>query len=194
MPLFLRILALLCLPTASLADSWVVDSSQSSVSFSVTHMLVDTVTGSFGNFSGSAETDASGQLTAILGTVQTVSVNTQNDKRDKHLRNADFFDVPSFASASFQSTSVTADGDGYSVTGNLTIRGTTREVVLSLAALSGPSTGADGLTQLETVATTTINRQNFGVSWSKILDNGGVAVSDEVQLTLQIRLTQKAAE
>jgi len=185
----LRILILAALPATASADTYTVDAAQSSVGFSVTHMLVNTVSGSFGSFSGTMETNEANVPTAIRGEVQIVSVNTQKPKRDKHLQASDFFDAPRFPKASFVSSSITPQGEGYAVKGQLTIRDVTREATLTMTAPSAP---ADG--QLKTVATTTINRQDFGVSWSKLMDNGGLAVSNEVQLTLTIALTRQAAE
>ena len=179
---------LLLTPGTALADTWEIDKSHSEVSFSVTHMMVSTVTGSFGTFTGSLETSADGKPTAITGEVAIVSIDTRNEKRDGHLQKDDFFSAEKFPKATFASTAIVADGEGYSVTGNLTIRDITKEVVLKLDAIRGPVNDPWGNTRIGTVGTTTINRQDFGVSWSKLMDNGGVVVSDEVELALRIEL------
>jgi len=178
-------LILVLLPSTALAETWNVDPSKSKVGFSVTHMMVNTVTGSFGTFTGSLTTDAAGTPTAITGEVSIASVDTKKAKRDAHLLDDDFFSADKFPKATFQSTAIAADGDGYKATGTLTIRDISKEVVLNLSALTA---SADGTGTLSTVATTEINRQEFGVTWSKLMDNGGVAVSDEVKLTLRIEL------
>ncbi len=179
----LRLVLILLLPSTAWADSWTIDTSHSDVSFGVTHMLVSTVTGTFEQFSGTAETDADGKLTAVTGKVQIVSVNTRNDKRDKHLQADDFFSSASFPTATFTSTAVTPDGEGYKVAGKLTIRDVTKDVVFDVEPLRGPVRDRMG-----TTATTTIDRQDYGVRWSKTLDTGGLSVSNEVKLTLRIEL------
>lgn len=186
--MFTLLLAAL-LPNLATADSWEVDASQSKVNFSVTHMMVNTVTGSFGTFTGNLNTDTEGTPTSITGEVSIGSVNTHKPKRDAHLLNDDFFSADKFPKATFESASIVATADGYAATGNLTIRDVTKEVVFNLSALTtDESTG-----QVSTVATTTINRKEFGVSWHKIMDNGGVSVSDEVKITLTVVLN-KASE
>ena len=188
------ILSGLLLSSAAAADSWTIDTSHSSVGFSVTHMLISTVEGSFSGFEGSAETDANGRLTGLQGKVSVGTVDTDSEKRDAHLAQPDFFDAAKFPEMTFQSTSVKADGRGYAVTGNLTIRDVTKPVTLSVTELKGPVADPWGNVKVGTTATARINRQDFGVSWSKSLDTGGAVVSDEVDIELRLELNKAKGE
>ena len=184
----------LCLSTTAAADTWSIDNSHSSVGFSVTHMLISTVEGSFSGFEGTAETNPEGQLTGLQGKVSVVSVDTDSEKRDAHLTQPDFFDAAKFPEMTFQSTSVKADGKGYAVTGNLTIRDVTKPVTLAFTELKGPVSDPWGNVKVGTTATGRINRQDFGVSWSKSLDTGGAVVSDEVDIELRLELKKAKGE
>lgn len=177
------------LPAA--AATWQVDPAHSQVGFEVDHMMISTVRGNFGTFTGTAETNASGTLTRLAGSVSIASVDTDDAKRDGHLQSGDFFDAATFPEMTFSSTKITpADSGGYQVTGDLTIRGTTRPVTLAVAPLKGPVQDAWGNTKVGTKATATINRQDFGVTWNKSLDAGGVVVGDDVRITLDLQLAQ----
>jgi polyisoprenoid-binding protein YceI len=175
------------------AATWKVDRSHSQVGFEVTHLMVSTVRGAFSGFDGTVETDASGKLTKIAGTVDVASVDTKDTKRDDHLRGADFFDIAKFAQMSFTSTQVTGDNtNGYTVTGNLTIRGVTKPVTLTVAPIKGPVKDPWGNTKGGTSLRGKINRKDFGVNWNAALDSGGVVVGDEVTLVIELELNQAA--
>jgi polyisoprenoid-binding protein YceI len=181
------------LPAA--ADTWQVDPTHSQVGFEVDHMMISTVRGDFGTFSGTAETDQKGKLTALSGSVTVGSVDTDDQKRDSHLQSADFFDAATFPEMTFTSKKVTPQANGgYVVVGDLTIRGVTKSVSLELGPLKGPVKDGWGNTKVGTVAKTTINRQDFGVTWNKSLDAGGVVVGDDVRITLDLQLAQKLPE
>ena len=179
--------------TPAAAATWKIDRSHSQVGFEVTHLMVSTVRGAFAGFDGTVETDAAGKLTKISGTVDVASVDTRDAKRDDHLRNADFFDVAKFAQMSFTSTQVTGDNTkGYTVTGNLTIRGVTKPVTLTVAPIKGPVKDPWGNTKGGTSLRGKINRKDFGVNWNASLDSGGVVVGDEVTLIIELELNQAA--
>jgi len=184
------------LPSMATAETWTVDSSHSEVGFEVTHMMISTVEGSFGEFSGAIEVNKKGKLTALNGEVNISSVDTNDAKRDAHLQADDFFDAASFPKMTFVSQQIKGSHDkGYTVEGDLTIRDVTKTVTLDLASFKGPITDGWGNTRVATVATTEINRQDFGVSWSASLDSGGLVVSDEVQIEIKLEFIQaKAAE
>lgn len=184
------LLAAFALPTTAAADTWKVDGAHTQVGFSVSHMMVSTVRGTFGTFDGTVETDAKGKLTGLQGTVDITSVDTADAKRDEHLRSPDFFDAAQFPKMTFTSKAVKAVGDAYEVKGDLTIRGVTKPVTLKVEAIRGPITDPWGNVKAGTSATTTINRQDFGVSWNSTLDAGGVVVGDEVKITIDLEVVK----
>ena len=173
------------------AETWNVDSSHSEVGFEVTHMMISTVEGSFGEFSGNIEVNKKGKLTALNGDVGVISVDTNDAKRDGHLQSDDFFNAVSFPKMTFVSKKVKGSHEkGYSVEGDLTIRDITKTVTLELTPFKGPVVDGWGNTRVGSVATAEINRQDFGVSWSSTLDAGGLVVSDEVQLDIKLEFVQ----
>ena len=182
--------SLLYTPTAN-AETWNIDASHSEVGFEIDHMMISTVKGNFGVFSGSVTTDKKGKFDSLNGEVSIASIDTNDEKRDAHLQAADFFDAASFPNMTFVSTKLKGDHEkGYTVTGDLTIRDVTKSITLNLTPIKGPVTDGWGNTRVATVATTTINRQDFGVSWSSTLDSGGLVVGDEVRINIAIELIQ----
>jgi polyisoprenoid-binding protein YceI len=166
------------------ADVYEVDAVHSTVAFGVRHLVVTTVKGNFGEYSGSVSYDpASPASLKISGVVKTASINTGNQKRDDHLRNSDFFDVEKFPEITFESTKFE---DGV-LTGKLTMKGVTKEISVP-ATVNGPVTHPfSGKQAIGVDFTAKINRQDFGISWSKSLDGGGLMVGDEVTLELSIQ-------
>jgi polyisoprenoid-binding protein YceI len=180
--------------TAS-AKTWNIDSSHSDVGFEVTHMMISTVQGNFGEFSGNIDVDKKGKLTSLSGDVSIASVDTNDAKRDAHLQQDDFFSAASFPKMTFASTKIKGSHEkGYTVTGDLTIRDVTKSVTLDLTPFKGPITDGWGNTRVATVATTEINRQEFGVTWSASLDSGGLVVSDEVAIEIKMEFVQAKGE
>lgn len=175
----------------AIAATWNVDPSHSEVGFEVTHMMISTVEGSFGDFSGSIDVTKKGKLTAFNGEVSIATVDTNDAKRDAHLQADDFFSADLFPKMSFTSKKIKGSHDaGYTVEGELTIRDVTKTVTLDLAPFKGPITDGWGNTRVASVATTEINRQEFGVIWSSSLDSGGLVVSDEVQIEIKLQFIQ----
>jgi polyisoprenoid-binding protein YceI len=168
------------------AQTWKVDPAHTSVGFTVRHMVVTKVNGQFTDFDGEINWDGKDLSKAsVTFTVQSKSINTDNEKRDGHLRSADFFAVDSFPTLTFTSTKIVpGDGDKFTMTGNLTIRGVTKEVTFdctfngTVSAFGGERAGFS--------ATTTINRQDFKVSWSKTLDSGGLVAGNDVIINLEV--------
>jgi polyisoprenoid-binding protein YceI len=187
------IAALLAAPTLAAASTWQVDSAHTSAQFAVKHLMVSTVRGQMGKVTGVVTLDESDLAkSSVEATIETQGIDTREPKRDDHLRGPDFFDVAKYPTITFKSTKVEKGGDGtYKVTGNLTIRDVTKPVVLEVSGSPKPMNDPFGNVKLGGAATTRINRQNFGVSWSKSLDGGGLVVGDDVDITIDVELVKK---
>lgn len=179
-------------PVLSAETAYTIDPAHSNVNFTVSHMVISSVSGGFKEVSGtlvSSKDDFSDAKINIV--IATKSINTDNDKRDAHLRSADFFDVEKFPAAEFKSTSVTKTGkDTYTIKGDLTMRGVTKPVELN-ATFKGKVKSPWGQTVAAFKGTTTIDRKNWGLVWNKSLEAGGVLVGDDVELTFTAELVQK---
>lgn len=175
--------------SALAADEYKIDPVHSPVAFSVKHMVVNTVHGRFNDYSGQIlydEKDPS--KSSVNVTIKAASINTDNGQRDGHLKSADFLDVEKHPEITFQSKSVAKTGDGFVAHGVLTIRGVSKDVDL-LFKLNGPiRVGGNNLLGAE--ANLTINRQDYGVSWSKALDSGGLVVANEVKIDINVEAPQ----
>ena len=185
--------ALLATPALARASTWQIDPAHTSVQFAVRHLMVSTVRGELGKAAGSVTLDES-DLTksSVEATVDVTAINTREPRRDEHLKSPDFLDAAKYPTITFKSTKVekVAD-DHYKVTGDLTIRGVTKSTVLDVTGSPKPVNDPMGNVKLGGSATTRINRQDFGVSWSKSLDGGGVVVGDDVDITIDIELVKK---
>ena len=172
------------------AQSWTLDPAHSAASFAVRHMMVSTVRGDLGKITGTALFDPKQPtLGSVEATIDVAGINTREPGRDTHLKSADFFDVAKYPTMTFKSKKVEpAAGGGYKVTGDLTMKGVTKEVVLDVEPLRPVIKDQRGASRTGTTATTKINRQDFGVNWSRALDGGGVVVSDEVAVTIDVEL------
>jgi polyisoprenoid-binding protein YceI len=149
-------------------------------------MMVSNVKGAFGAFSGTVEFDeANPSAMTATATIEVKSVDTRNEKRDDHLRGADFFDADTYPEITFTTTRVEGELPNLVLVGDLTIKGTTKEVSLPVE-FNGPVTNPWGSVVIGFSGSTKINRQDFGVTWSKALDGGGVVVADEVTLLVEI--------
>lgn len=171
---------------------WNHDPAHSSVGFSVRHMMVSNVRGEFSQFSVVVTTEGDKPESAKLeARIDASSIDTRNADRDKHLRSADFLDVEKHPSITFVSKKVESAGAGkFRVTGDLTIKGVTKPVVLD-AEVSPVMKDPWGNLRVGVHATTTINRKDFGVSWHKVLDTGEVVVGDDVRVILDVELVRK---
>jgi polyisoprenoid-binding protein YceI len=176
------------------STTWTIDSSHSIAEFTVRHMMVSNVRGAFGKVTGTANWDGKNLATASVDVViDAASIDTREPKRDAHLKSADFFDVEKFPTLTFKSTKVEAAGAGRAkMTGDLTIRGVTKTVVLDVTGPTPEVKDQGGNSRLGASATTTINRRDFGVLWNRSLDAGGVVVGDEVKITIEVELVKKA--
>ena len=179
---------LLALP--ALAVDWNLDDSHSHVGFKVRHMAISKVKGSFADFAATVTGEPGKPGTfSVEATVQLASVDTGNEKRDDHLRNPDFFDVEQHPTMTFKSTGVQMDGDEGKLTGELTLNGVTKPVTFDLE-YAGQVTDPWGSTRMGFAAETTIDRREFGLTWSKALEAGGLVVDNEVEIELEIELVQ----
>lgn len=163
---------------------WNLDTTHANVDFSVKHMAISTVRGSFNLFSATGETDdATGMPTALSMEIDAASVNTNNEQRDGHLKSPDFFDVATYPKISFTATKITGTPAELTITGDLTIRGVTKSVVLT-GELSSAMKDPWGLQRRSLEVAGKIKRSEFGLTWNQALEMGGVLVSDEVKLTV----------
>lgn len=173
--------------------SWTIDSAHTTAEFSVRHMMVSNVKGAFGSISGTANWDGKNLSTAsVEAVIDVASITTREPKRDAHLKSADFFDVEKFPTLTFKSTKIEAAGAGQAkMTGDLTIRGVTKSVVLDVTGPTPEVKDLSGGVRLGASATTTINRKDFGLLWNRALEAGGVLVGDEVKVTIDVELIKK---
>jgi polyisoprenoid-binding protein YceI len=187
------IVAALLIPLNVFAATYNIDPAHSTIGFKVKHLMITNVKGVFEKFKGTVTIDEKDITKSKVDvTIEMASIDTNISKRDDHLRSPDFFDVAKFPTMTFVSTKVEKSGaDGLKVTGNLTIKGVTRQVVLSVEGPTGEVTSPQGDVKRGASATATINRQDFGVSWSKKLDGGGLVVADDVYISIDTELTRQ---
>ena len=190
-----RVLTMWCLGAGMLLGAAVVqaetarydvDLDHSIVEFKVAHMVVSKTAGRFLDYQGFVEMDADAKtFSAIEATINAASVNTNHERRDTHLRNADFLDVQQYPTMTYKMKQYKKQGDGYSVVGDFTLRGMTKEVTLT-GVFNGVSQDPWGNTRAGFSAEGKLNRKDFGMVWDKTLDNGGLVVGDDVQIRLEI--------
>jgi polyisoprenoid-binding protein YceI len=185
--------AALSLPAAAANSNWQIDPAHSSAQFSVRHLTISTVRGAFSKVTGSVVfDDKEVSKSTVEVTIDANSVDTRVPDRDNDLRSEKFFDVAHYPSITFKSRKVEQLAPGkLKVTGDLTIRGTTKEVVLDVEGPTAPVKDPWGNTRNAATATTKINRQDFGVKWNATLDNGGGVVGDDVSIIIDVELVKK---
>jgi len=168
------------------AEKYEIDPVHSNIGFTVRHMVIAKVTGRFKDVSGVIFYDE-GDITrsSVNVRIKVVSIDTDNETRDNHLRSADFFDAENYPEITFASKRIEKEGDGYVAIGDLTIRGVTKEIALPFRFL-GKVKDPRGNTRVGFEAETTLNRFDYGVKWDKTLETGGLIVSKEVQVELAV--------
>lgn len=164
---------------------WVIDPAHSQIQFSVKHLGISTVRGTFGQFTGAIE-EENGQAKGVTVEIDVNSIDTGNEQRDGHLRSADFFDVENHPKASFALTKFERAGDEVTATGDLTIRGTTKPVTLK-GEIGGPAKDPWGNQKVSATLETKIPRKEWGLVWNVALEAGGVLVSEDVKLSIDIQ-------
>lgn len=172
------------------AGTWAIDPVHSSINFSVRHLMVSKVRGSFETFSG-AITVAEDGTPSVSATIDVNSINTRNEQRDAHVRSADFFDAENYPTATFVSTGVRPDGDDYIVDGDFTLKGVTKPVSLKLEYNGvNPGMGQGAVAGFE--ASVVLNRKDFGIDIDMPLETGGTVVGDKITVTLEIEALKQA--
>ncbi len=173
--------------------TWVIDKAHSEIEFAVKHMMFSTVKGQFTEFSGTIVEDTSNpSRSSVDVTIDVASISTRDAKRDEHLRSGDFFLAEQHPTITFKSTGVSAPAkDRLSVTGDLSVRGTTRPVTLDVSR-TGSGKNPWGQEVAGFSATTQINRKDFGLEWNVALEAGGVLVGEAVKISLEIEATKQA--
>jgi len=196
---------IICLLSASLTlglagaayaegGEWDIDSKHSGATFTVRHMMVSNVPGHMGGVTGKVKYDGKNiDDIKVKCTLDPASINTGEADRDTHLKGPDFFDVTKFPTITFESTGVIPiNGGGFKLAGNLTMHGVTKKVELSVDGPTEPFKDTKkGTEKIGATATTVVNRKDFGINYNKTLDNGGVAVSDDVKITLDLEMGRK---
>ena len=174
-------------------STWTVDATHAEVGFAVRHLMISTVRGRFGAVEGTVTIDEATPANSKVDiTIDVASIDTRQEMRDNHLRSADFFDAENHPKMRFVSKKVDGDINGdFTVVGDLTIRGTTKEVTLT-AAFEGRGRDPWGNDRAGYQASGKINRGEFGLGWNQALETGGVVVSDEVKLSIEIELVKQA--
>jgi polyisoprenoid-binding protein YceI len=172
---------------------WNVDAAHSSVNFAIRHMMVSKVKGMFNTFEAEIDADPEDLTTAeIKFSVDVSSVDTRNEDRDNHLRSADFFDAEHYPKMTFNSTKITKKSPGeYELTGDLTIRGTTRPETF-IVSFEGSGKDPWGNEKAGFEAHGSISRSEYGLTWNTALETGGVLVADQVQFTLDVQASKQA--
>lgn len=180
-------------PASNGAAQWTIDAGHSHVEFSIRHLMITTVKGHFSKVEGTIKGNLDDMSAAqVEATIFTDSIDTRDEKRDEHLRSADFFEVEKFPNITFRSTNMTKTGDNtYDVTGDLTIRDKTQPVTLK-TEFTGNVTDPWGNEKAGFTATGKINRKDFGLTWNAPLEAGGVLVGEDVNISIEVQATKTA--
>ena len=170
-------------------QTWNIDPTHSEAGFAVKHLMISTVKGTFRELSGSVQLDASDLTNSkVAADIVVASIDTRQEQRDNHLRSGDFFDAENYPVITFRSTDVAVrDDDEFRVTGDLTIRGVTRQVVLNVEE-TGRGKDPWGGERIGYAATTKIDRTDFGLTWNAALETGGGVVSNEIKISIDVEV------
>ncbi|MCB2376316.1 YceI family protein [Hymenobacter sp. BT635] len=174
---------------------WAIDPTHSEVQFKIKHLVISTVTGSFKKFEGEAVTENdSFENAQVRFSLDVHSIDTNQEQRDEHLRNNDFFDVPTYPNITFVSTSLTrVDGDSFKLAGNLTVKDVTKPVTLDVE-YGGTATDFYGNEKSGFEVTGKINRKDFGLTFSAVTETGSIVLGDDVKLFANLQLVKQQAE
>jgi polyisoprenoid-binding protein YceI len=179
---------------ASAQQAWMIDANHSFAYFSIRHLMISTVRGTFSGINGAAVFDATRpEAASVEATIPSGTVNTGVAKRDEQMRGPDFFEIAKYPVMKFASRRVEQAGQGkLRITGDLTIRTVSKSVVLDIDGPPSPVVrDAQGRDKIGLSATTKISRKDFGIIWNEVLETGGLALADEVSITLDIELIRK---
>lgn len=164
---------------------WTLDTAHAEVEFAAKHLMISTVKGRFKVFDGDGTTDAQGHLQSVRMEIDAASIDTNTADRDKHLRSPDFLDTDKFPKIIFESTRVTQDGDEVAIEGNLTIRGVTKPITLK-GEYMAPAKDPWGKERAALSVSGKVNRKDWGLTWNVALETGGVLVSEEVKVRIEV--------
>jgi len=194
--LTLAVVALVAYPALAATSTWDLDPAHTAATFAVRHLMISTVRGEFSKVTGTLQFDEADITKSIVNVaIDTNTVNTREPDRDADLRSDHFLDVKNYPTMTFKSKKVEKAGAGkLKITGDLTIRGVTKEVVLDVDGPSAPVKDPWGNQRMAISATTKINRQDFGVKWNANMDGGGVVVGDDVNITIDAEMVKQAAK
>jgi polyisoprenoid-binding protein YceI len=181
---------------AKTTAAWKLDPAHTSVRFTIKHMMISNVPGTFSKISGTAKYDGKDLTNASVdASIDASSISTNDEHRDQHLKNKDFFDVVQFPTITFKSKKVTPAANGeFKLLGTLTIHGVSKDVTLDVEKLAAPVKDQKGHLHTGTSATATVNRKDFGLIWNKALDNGGAMIGDDVKVNIEVELIEGAEE
>ena len=189
---FSALILLLAAPAFAGTTTWQIDPDHTSAQFAIKHLMVSTVRGTMGPVTGTVTIDDSDiTKSSVTASIDAKGIDTRNQKRDDHLRSPDFFDVARFPAMTFRSRSFERAGDRWKVSGDLSLHGVTRPVVLDSGPLSPESRDPYGVVKVGTSATAAIRRKDFGLTWNRALETGGIAVGDEVQIVLDLEFNRR---
>jgi len=183
----MRILTGILLSAAAFAADFTIDPAHSAAGFTAKHMMVTNVRGQFAITSGKISFDPKNLAAAkVEAVIDAASVDTQQAKRDAHLKSADFFDVAKFPTLNFRSTKWYRQNGKLKIAGDLTIHGVTKPVVLDVEGQAAELKSIDGVSIIGASATTKVSRKEYGLQWNKLMETGGAVVGDEIAITLDI--------
>ena len=188
--LIIHAAALVLTGTTYGAHTYKADPDHASIGFKVSHMVISKVKGHFGAFEGTLMLDDNDDLMKAEAVIDVSSIDTANEKRDNHLKSPDFLDAAAYPSISFKSKGVEKKGSVYVVTADITIHGVTREVEMPVT-IRGPVEDPWGNTKLGYEASLTIDRTDYGLTWNKLLETGGLVVGTEVEITVDVEFAKQ---
>jgi len=180
-------------PLAASADTWQIDPVHTTVEFTVRHMMISNVRGLFTKVAGTITAkDSDPASVKVEATIDTSSIDTRSSDRDADLKSANFLDVAKYPTMTFKSKKIEPAGTGkWKMVGDLTLHGVTKEVTLDVEGPTAPIKDPYGNTRAGASATTKINRKDFGLAWSKVLEAGGAVVGDEVTVSIDVEAVKK---
>jgi len=189
----LSVIAAALLPLASFAAEYEIDPAHSSVEFKIKHLAISNVNGAFGAFEGTLSFDPTNVgASKTTAKISVDSISTENSKRDDHLKSPDFFNIAQFPALTFVSKETSGTAESFKVKGDLTMHGVTKPVVLDVT-YNGTAKDPHGNERVGFSATTSLNRKDFGLTWSKLTEAGSIVVGDEVKIALEIAGVKKAS-
>ena len=183
------LIALVSVAAFGAPETWKIDDAHSVAQFTIKHMMVTNVSGQISGIKGAFVIDSADPTSLVIdANLDPKTINTNNAKRDAHLKDPDFFDVKKNPTMTFKSKLVKKTDTGFDITGDLTMHGTKKEVTLKAEPITQPVKDAWGGVRRGFSATTQINRKDFGLTWNKNLDAGGLALGDDVKVNIEISL------